>query len=108
MRYVQIHGPPDEQVVTIWTLHDRVHARWRREYEVPFVETWDGKRYKRSEMERKGQLMLGGAEGGSGVRALRDDPLTKTPSVGTLPFFVRVWEKNAKLPNGRVLCKTSA
>ncbi|BAS71305.1 Os01g0245565 [Oryza sativa Japonica Group] len=59
MRYVQIHGPPDEQVVTIWTLHDRVHARWRREYEVPFVETWDGKRYKRSEMERKVPALAG-------------------------------------------------
>uniref|UniRef100_A0A0D3ELP3 Uncharacterized protein n=1 Tax=Oryza barthii TaxID=65489 RepID=A0A0D3ELP3_9ORYZ len=42
--------------------------------------------------------MLGGAEGGSGVRALRDDPLTKTPSVGTLPFFVRVWEVPPSLP----------
>lgn len=41
--------------------------------------------------------MLGGAEGGSGVRALRDDPLTKTPSVGTLPF-VRVWEVPPSLP----------
>uniref|UniRef100_A0A0E0JGA5 DUF1618 domain-containing protein n=1 Tax=Oryza punctata TaxID=4537 RepID=A0A0E0JGA5_ORYPU len=94
----------------MWTLDDPVRAWWRREYEVPFVEIWDGKSYKRSEMERKfpalaawlallqpsdadviyfflGQLMLGGTEGSSGVRALQDDP----PAMCWYSsFFVRV------------------
>ncbi|KAF0917647.1 hypothetical protein E2562_021005 [Oryza meyeriana var. granulata] len=45
LRYVQIHGLPDEPVVTLWTLIDPEGPLWKLEYEVRLEEIWGDDSY---------------------------------------------------------------